>query len=244
VAEIKQHSTRRYRSPAVRIGKFLARWVFLKPAMKTQLKLHVYGRDKLKKINKKEAFIVAFNHASHLDAPIVMGKLPWHLARRISTASAADFWFKSSVRSLPARILMNTFPIERGETNRYKGLASQLLSDNVPIMIMPEGGRSRTGAMKDFKPGAAALSIKYNTQIVPAAVVGSFEAWSPNKKIWRKGRPAVYINFGTPILPKSKENVEQLNARLKRTITKLYDDVARKNSLPTQAQIKAKTDKK
>ena len=228
----------------MRTGKFLARWVFLKPALKTQLKLRVYGRENLTKIDKKRAFIVVLNHTSHLDAVTIMGELPWRLARRISTASAADFWFKSRIRSLPVRILMNTFPVERGKTNRYKGLASRLLGDNVPLMIMPEGGRSRTGAMREFKPGAAALAVKYDVPLVPVAIIGSYEAWPPGAKVWRKGRPTVHISFGQPLSPKRDESVEQLNARLKRKIAKLYDQVARENSLPTQVQIEAKVERK
>jgi len=207
----------------MRVSKFVARWLFLKPALTTQLSLRAHGRDELNQVDQKRAFIVASNHTSHLDGVIVMKELPWRLARRISTASAADFWFKSRLRSLPVRILMNTFPVERSETNRHKGLAGQLLENNIPLMIMPEGSRSRTGAMGKFKPGAAALAIKYDIPIIPAAIVGAFEAWPPGKKMWKAGRPKVTINFGKPLSPKPGETVEQFNKRLRSAVAKLYN---------------------
>jgi 1-acyl-sn-glycerol-3-phosphate acyltransferase len=220
----KKHSTRRYRSPSMRVGKFVARWVFLKPALKTQLTVRVHGRGNLSAVNRKQAFIIASNHASHLDSLLIMSKLPWRLARKASTASAADFWFKSRLRSLPVRILMITSPVDRSGTNRYKGLSSDLLNQDVPLIIMPEGKRTRTGAINEFKPGAAALAIKHEIPIVPVAIVGSFEAWPPDNKVWRRGRPPVYINFGKPLSPKPGESVEKFNKRLRSTILKLYGE--------------------
>ena len=244
MAKTKQRSTRRYRSPPMRIGKFVARWIFLKPALKTQLTIHVHGRKNLSDISHKQAFIAVSNHTSHLDTILIMKELPWRLARKISTASAADFWFKNRIRSLPARILMNTFPVERGETNRHKGLASELLQQNIPLIIMPEGKRSRTGAMGEFKLGAAVFAVKHGVPIVPTAIVGSYEAWPPTAKLWRLGRPPVHISFGKPLLPKRGETVEKFNARLKRTITKLYDETARTYSMPTQAEMEVQAKQK
>jgi len=223
MAETKKHPTRRYRSPLMRVGKFISRWIVLKPLLKTQLRVRVYGRENLAGIDSKRAFIVISNHASHLDAVLIMTKLSWRLARKISTASAADFWFKSRLRSLPVRILMNTFPVERGETNRYKGLTGQLLEEGVPILVMPEGSRSRTGTIGEFKPGVAALSIKHQVPVVPVALVGTYAAWPPDSKLWRSGRPLVRARFGKPLLAKPGESVEKFNKRLRSTIIKLYD---------------------
>jgi 1-acyl-sn-glycerol-3-phosphate acyltransferase len=98
--------------------------------------------------------------------------------------------------------------------------------------------------MNEFKPGAAALAIKYDVPIVPVAIVGAHAAWSPKTKKPVKGCPPVYLDFGEPILPKSDETVEKLNAHLSRTVRELHDDMARTNKMPTQAQMKTRAKRK
>ncbi|MCL2280675.1 1-acyl-sn-glycerol-3-phosphate acyltransferase [Candidatus Saccharibacteria bacterium] len=223
MTEIKKHSTRRYCSPIQGIFRSAAQLLLLKPGIWGVLSVHVHGRENLRKFQGKGAFIVISNHSSHFDAPLVVGALPQRLSRRLAIAAAADYFFRAWYKALPTRAFFNTFPVERDKSTRYKGLSSNLLSDGVPILVMPEGTRSRTGAIAEFKPGVAALSIKHQAPVVPMAIVGAHAAWPPGAKIWCSGRPPVHINLGEPLTSKSGESIEQFNQRLRNAVVELYN---------------------
>jgi len=244
MTEAKKHSTRRYRSPVQGIFRATAQLLLLKPTIWSVLTVRVHGRENLKKLTNKQAFIVAPNHSSHFDAPLVVTALPRRLAKRLSVGAAADYFFKAWYKVLSTRALFNTFPIDRDKSGRNKGLTSELLSENTPVMIMAEGTRSRTGAIGDFTLGIAALSIKRQVSIVPVAIVGAHAAWPPKTKRWRSGRPPVHVSFGEPLFPKKNETVEKFNARLERTVIKLHDEIARTYSMPTQTELKSRAKQK
>jgi 1-acyl-sn-glycerol-3-phosphate acyltransferase len=232
-----------YRSPFHRAVRFIVRWVYLKPVFSRNLTVTVKGQENLKKIERGRTFIAISNHSSHLDAPLVVRSLPWSMARRLATPAAADYWFTSWWKSLPARLTVNSFPADRNQSGKHKGIASQLVSRGVPLFVLPEGTRSRTGQMGDFKPGAAALAIKYQVPILPVAIVGANAAWPPGQKKVKAGRPPVYLSFGQPILPKKGETVDKFNARLYKIIYKLHDESAKLNQMPTQKQMREKPSK-
>ncbi len=45
----------------------------------------------------------------------------------------------------------------------------------MPLVIFPEGGRTRDGQLQPFLPGAFFLAIKAQAEIVPIALVGTFD---------------------------------------------------------------------
>ncbi len=45
----------------------------------------------------------------------------------------------------------------------------------MPLVIFPEGGRTPDGEIKPFMPGAFFLAIRAQVDIVPIALVGTFE---------------------------------------------------------------------
>jgi len=51
-----------------------------------------------------------------------------------------------------------------------------LLTQNISIMIFPEGTRSKTGLLKPFKPGAFILAQKTQTSILPLVINNTKDA--------------------------------------------------------------------
>ena len=70
-------------------------------------------------------------------------------------------------------LFFNAFAIERNSEGKRSGSSRSLLERRVPLLIFPEGGRSKTGVMGHFKHGAAALSIATKVPCLPIALVGA-----------------------------------------------------------------------
>ncbi|MDR2929588.1 MAG: 1-acyl-sn-glycerol-3-phosphate acyltransferase [Propionibacteriaceae bacterium] len=219
-----------YRSPVMSGVRFLAQDVLLKSTVWSLCKVHVHGRDLLE--NVEEPFIVIANHSSHFDAPLILGSLPRRLSKHVATGAAADYFFDKKLKGLTTSLFFNAYPIERkGRT--HKGLTGRLLDAGIPLLIFPEGTRSRTGALGQFKPGVAGLSISRNVPCIPMALVGAFAAWPYNRPIPPTNHPTIHVVIGHPLTPITGETASAFTQRMQSTIAQMYDMTARAYGMPT-----------
>jgi len=152
----------------------VAQRLVLKPVVWRLTTVTVLGREHLEHL--EGPFVVVSNHTSHLDAPLVLGSLPHKLARYVAAGAAADYFFDVWWRKGLTSLFFNAFPVDRTGLRGRKGLATSLLDDGVPLLLFPEGTRSKTGEMAPFKPGAAALCVSRDVPCIPVAIVGAAEA--------------------------------------------------------------------
>ncbi|WP_378146015.1 lysophospholipid acyltransferase family protein [Cnuibacter sp. UC19_7] len=200
--------------------RFVAQRMLLKPVVWSITDVTVVGRENLKGFNG--AFVVVANHSSHLDAPLIMGSLPQRLARYLAAGAAADYFFDVWWRRGLTALFFNAFPIDRTGTAERKGVSKKLLGRGVPLLVFPEGTRSKTGEMGDFKPGAAGLSMLCDVPIIPIALVGASDAM-PRGRNWPKpGRPPVTVVLGAPMSAAPGENAEQFSARIAQEVRRLH----------------------
>lgn len=201
-----------------------ARQVLLRPALHSLLRVTVEGEENVADLHG--AFIVVANHTSHLDAPIIFACLPSHLTKNLATGAAADYFYRKPAISKLTSLFFNTYPVDRrprGKANSSvtaisfvpkRGMSVRLLESGVPLLIFPEGTRSRSGQMGKFKPGTAALSIKLRVPIVPVAMVGNHQAMPVGAKFPRFGRHDIRVVIGRPMRPVVGETVEDFNRRV------------------------------
>jgi 1-acyl-sn-glycerol-3-phosphate acyltransferase len=211
--------------------RFVAQRGLLKGVVWSWTNVTVEGRNRLKGVSG--AFIVVANHSSHLDAPLIMGALPRKLSRYLASGAAADYFFDVKWRTWLTALFFNSFPVDRGLGQRIRpGMSKGLLERGVPLLIFPEGSRSRTGEMGAFKPGAAALAITGGLPVLPTALIGANVAM-PRGKSWPvPGRKHVTVVFGAPMRAQAGENAEQFTARIHAEITRLRADAGATAPLP------------
>jgi long-chain acyl-CoA synthetase len=123
-------------------------------------------------------FIVASNHASHLDMGLVKYALGDEVAKQTVAVAAADYWFDTKYK----RAYMNHFttlvPIERsGSLRQSLRHVSQILHEGYNALIFPEGGRQLSGKIAEFKPVIGYLSLTNKVGILPIYLEGTFEAF-------------------------------------------------------------------
>lgn len=225
----------KYSATPQAIARFVAQQLIMKPYVWSALSIHVHGERHLDDL--QAPFIAIANHSSHADTTAIFGALPRRLSRNLAAGAAADYFFKQKIRSLPTRLFFNTYPIDRGGMRAHQGMSGRLLDDGVPLLIYPEGTRSRTGAMAKFKNGVAALSIQHKVPVLPIALVGSYAAMPYGQNLPLPGRPPVHIVFGIPQRALPGESAPRFTERLSNMVLELHDTTARAYGMPTQADF-------
>lgn len=166
--------------------------------------------------------VVVCNHSSHLDAPVIMSSLPPNLRQNVATGVAADYFFTSWYKKLFTQLLFNAFPVDRKGSGENRGLTKKLIAAGIPVLIFPEGTRSKDGRMRTFKVGAAALAQSLDVPVLPVALIGAHEAMPKGASWPRRGRPPVVVALGEPLRHRSNEGASSYNERIQATVRALY----------------------
>lgn len=179
--------------------------------------LHVEGREN---IPRKGAIIVAPNHKSNFDPPIVGVAFK----DRIIHYMAKEELFKNPIFGYILR-QFGTFPVKRGSIDRMAIRRAILeLKEGNALGIFPEGTRIQREGLGRFHSGMASLAFMSGVSILPVAVVGSVT-------MPRKCGPLAVL-IGKPIEVKKQraddEAVEALNKKVKEEIQKLTDEYMEK----------------
>lgn len=150
--------------------------------------------------------VVVSNHESNAD-PFLISHLPWEMK-----------WLgKKSLFKVPVVGWMmgmaGDIPVERGDRDSATGAMARCkawLAKGMPVMIFPEGTRSKTEELLPFKDGAFRLAIEVQADVLPLAVSGTRLALP--KHSWRFATSRGLVTVGTPISTKGMtlDDVEKL----------------------------------
>ncbi len=127
-------------------------------------------------IPQNRNFLVIANHASHLDAGLVRVVLGDQGERMVSLA-ARDYFFDTPLKRAWFENFTNLIPIDRqGSLRESLRVAGEALRQGFNVLIFPEGTRSRTGELMEFKPTLGYLSLTYGVDVLPLYIHGAYEA--------------------------------------------------------------------
>lgn len=213
-------SRNRFTSRGQAALRFVAQRGILKGVVWGMMRVTVIDAQKLKGV--KRPFVAVANHSSHLDAPLIMGALPRPLARYLAAGAAGDYFFDVWWRRGLTALFFNAFPVDRRGNNPRNINAKMLLQHDVPVLVFPEGTRSKDGKMGHFKPGGAALATATGVPVIPIAIIGAHQAHPRGSKWPKAGMPLVVV-FGTPMRAHDKENPTEFMARVRAVIASLLE---------------------
>jgi 1-acyl-sn-glycerol-3-phosphate acyltransferase len=112
-------------------------------------------------------FVYAPNHQSHLDILALLAHLP----------GAVRFAAKDSLWQYPVlgAVLdsLGMVPIAREDSTRSIATLERVRDEGESFVVFPEGTRSRTGRLGEFKKGAFVLAIRLGLPIVPVTCIGT-----------------------------------------------------------------------
>ena len=173
----------------------------------------------LEKIDTTKTHVYAANHASALDIPVLYVNLPFQF--RIA--------FKKELLSYPVVgwHLKRSGQVCIDQQNPSHSISSiraalKGLKAGLPLVIYPEGGRTPDGEIKPFLSGAFFLAIKAQVDVVPVALVGTYELL-PMNTFHIKSRP-LEMRVGDPIPTAglTLRDLEALSARVQKALEDLY----------------------
>jgi 1-acyl-sn-glycerol-3-phosphate acyltransferase len=150
----------------------------------------------LENLPRSGGFLLASNHASHLDPFIVGSLMPRQVtffARRTLWTPGFPSWWLNAV---------GVIPVDRdggSDVGAIKRVLQALKEEKVIIMF-PEGTRSRDGQLQDAKPGVGLFACRTQVPVVPARIFGSFDALGKGGKLPRLGTE-VNVVYGKPMRP-------------------------------------------
>lgn len=187
------------------------------------LPVKVEGREHL---DKKQSYVFVSNHQGAFDIFLIYGFLDRNF----------KWMMKYQLRKMPfigmaCQAAHHIFVDKRG-TAKIKQTyleARQTLKDGMSLVVFPEGARTFTGHMGDFKRGAYMLASDLQLPVVPLTINGSFQVMPRMRDMkWVQWHPLT-LTIHEPIPPK-----EQSSENITATLQESYQVIMK--ALPTELQ--------
>ena len=193
-----------------------AQQTLLFPATRFLAKPQVIGAHDL--IHAPQPAILAPNHESDIDTPLLLLALPHAWRMRTVVGAASDRWYRKRAYGLIAGFWINTFPFDRGGGQR-RGLAAaaQHLRQGRNVLLFPQG--TRGAGPEGYRAGVAELALAANVPVVPVHIEGSALVMPKGRGVNRRARTRV--TFARPLHPRSGETADELTVRLRTAIEAL-----------------------
>ena len=171
-------------------------------------------------VPKEGAMIMAANHMSNWDPPILGTYLP-----RIVGYMAKEELFKPAIAGAIIKSL-NAFPVKRGASDRGAiKMALNILKKGLCLGIFPEGTRSRDGKLHKAQAGVSLIAAMSKAPVVPTALIGTNKIWSKEEKF-----PQLTIVFGEPIYYEGKSNDKAALEEFSQEIMKKIENLIKLHS--------------
>ncbi|TVM32822.1 AMP-binding protein [Oceanidesulfovibrio marinus] len=187
---------KQYLEPIKPWQRWIARFMFhfVGSLFKIFFRLEVRGLENLKTCGQ---CVVTPNHVSYLDPFAVISAMNFRTFLRFQFAAWTGAAFANRFNSFFAR-LARAVPIDpdRGVATSL-ALGSAVLAEGSSMVWFPEGVRSRTGQMREFRPGLGLLLKQHGVAMIPTYVDGTREAMPVGRFLPKRAK--ITVVFGAPV---------------------------------------------
>lgn len=181
----------------------------------------IYADKTLKKRLKGKPVVFVANHTHHFDGAFV----PAVLWRQKPYVLVKKSWCEKKGTG-KCIMLCRGIPIDLdGADGSWYETAQEIISEGYSLVIFPEGGLSRNGKINEFKPGAALLSAKTGTPIVPCAIYGKYSSVFGMRQKMLVGEP---IESNCPKNMRPSKYARQLIEQSEQAVKDLYGQMLEK----------------
>ncbi|MBD3390766.1 MAG: 1-acylglycerol-3-phosphate O-acyltransferase [Chitinivibrionales bacterium] len=149
----------------------------------------------LDRLRYRGRYVVACNHASAFDIPILIASLPLNLT----------FMAKKELFRIPifgwGITALGHIPVDRSRARKAREAishaAGRVRKEDIALLLFPEGTRSETGRIADFKSASFALALEAGVDVLPVLIAGSHRIL--RKRSWIIHPGEVRLCAGEPI---------------------------------------------
>jgi long-chain acyl-CoA synthetase len=141
--------------------------------------------------------IVAANHASHLDMGFVRYALGKY-GEDIVSLAAQDYFFENGIKRAFFENFTNLKPFDRRASLRQAiRQAGEVIERGKTVLLFPEGTRSASGEVGEFKPLVGYLALAHGVDILPIHLGGTHAAMSKGSRL--PTRREIVARIGPPL---------------------------------------------
>jgi 1-acyl-sn-glycerol-3-phosphate acyltransferase len=185
----------------------------------------VIGLDHLP---RQGGFLVAANHASFLDPPLIgcqISRQIAYFARKTLWKGGLASWWLDTV---------GTIPVDRDGGQDVSAIKRVLraLRDERGLILFPEGTRTNDGRLQSAKPGVGFIAVKTQVPVVPVRIFGSYEAYGKGRSL-KLGTPVTVV-FGRPLLPAQYDEPKAGKERAQIASERIMQEIARLERPPAR----------
>ncbi len=168
-------------------------------------------------IPRKGACIIAPNHQSYADGPLVLAGLPW--------STLGEYYFYATeehVRSDYRKRMAaksNVIVMERANLKNSILKLAKVLREGHRVVIFPEGARTHDGQTVPFKKTFAILAKELDVPIIPVCIRGAFEALPRGGSFMRPKH--IDVTFLPAISPSENDAYEDITRQTQDAIESL-----------------------
>lgn len=197
---------------------FTGRWLLYS----FRIFFHLYFRYRVKgNENIPEGpFILAPNHQSSFDGLFVAAYLTNHQMKRTYFYAKEKHIRQRWLKFLASRNNIIIVDLNKDLKESIQKMA-EVLKQNRSLIIFPEGTRTLTGEMGEFKKTFAILSSELNIPIVPVSIAGAFKAL-PKGSHFPRPWTKIEIDFLKPVYPEN-HTYDTLTTEVKERIREELD---------------------
>ena len=145
-------------------------------------------------LDESKAFVFAINHQVALDIPAVGIGIPCPFGWVAKAELANVPFLGASIRNSPSVFIDRSHPKKSVESMR---IAGERIRKGLSVAIFPEGSRSHSSVVQEFKRGAFMLAIEAGVPVVPVTILNALELFNEKTKLARPG--IMHIVIGEPI---------------------------------------------
>lgn len=171
------------------------------------------------KVDGSKPRVYAVNHASALDIPVIYVHLPFQF-RIVFKSELLGYPFVGWHLKRSGQICIN----QQNPAASIGAIKSALkgLRSGKPLVIFPEGGRSPDGSILPFLPGAFFLAIKAQAEIVPIALVGTYDLLPMNTYHIKCQPLEMRVGEPIPTTGLTLHDTEAVSAKVRAAIENLH----------------------